>query len=109
MRKFLYEMETEITESELREYYEKEKHGECEDYGTFGEYLKNCMFWWNGALTEILTAETPKELRRRAVSYMRAVYSDDADDSCWMWLTYDDIRRYLANDIRVMPFIGERK
>lgn len=109
MRKFLYEMDYEITECELRDYYEKEKRGECSDYETFGEYLKNCMYWWNGALTEILTADTPRELRRRAVSYMRAIYSDDADDSCWMWMNFDDIRSYQEDDIRVIPFIGERK
>ena len=69
MRKFLDEMEREITLDELRAYYESDAERMERDEGieSFERYLELCMFWNNGSLTEILTEDTPRGWASRAV------------------------------------------
>ena len=83
MRKFLVEYVKEITMDDVRESWEQF----AEDGETFAQYLNACLDK-NGALTEILTADTPRENRRGAVTLCRVIYGDDdPDDYCEEWLT----------------------
>lgn len=78
MRKFLIEMEQEITLEELRrDYYEQFEDTDAE---TFERYLELCMWWNNGALTEILTDETPRGLASRAVGK----FCPDGETEIWL-------------------------
>lgn len=87
MRKFLWEYDTTVTLDELRE----EWRNNDEDGRTFREYLDACMYWNNGALTEILTEDTPREYRERAVIDCIVWYSDESDDYCEEWLDLGEI------------------
>lgn len=93
MRRFLIEMETEVTLEEIREDYNKNRERIAEESGAenFGEYLENCMYWNNGALTEILTDDTPRDLRKRAVRPCKVLYEGD-DEWCERYLHYGEMR-----------------
>ena len=83
MRKFLVEMDREVTLDEVRESWR-----EFADGGeTFAQYLENCMARNNGALTEILTADTPAGEKRGAVTLCGVYYSENPEDYCEEWLT----------------------
>lgn len=87
MRKFLVEMDYVVTLEDMRdEWREWARDGE-----TFAQYLENCMARNNGALTEILTEDTPRGELSGAVSLCRVQYSEDEDDYCEEWLTSQEI------------------
>ena len=86
MRKFLMDYDGVITIWDV--YYEWELW-EKENM-TFQQYLADCL-GKNGALTEILTDETPNDERERAVTLCRVHYSDERDDYCDEWLREDEI------------------
>ena len=89
MRKFLVEMDSEITLDDLRRDYES---GAADtDAETFAQYLENCMARNNGALTEILTEDTPSGELNSAVTLCRVQYSEDEGDYCEEWLTPQEI------------------
>lgn len=98
MRQFLWEYETPITLDELREAWRNDE----DDERTFREYVDACMYWNNGALVEILTADTPKECRDRAVADCVVWYSDDDDDRCEMWLNGREIAERRSDGCRVV-------
>lgn len=78
MRRFLIEMDTEITLDELRrDYYEQFEDTDAE---TFEQYLELCMYWNNGALTEILTEDTPRGWASRAVGK----FCPDGETEVWL-------------------------
>jgi hypothetical protein len=87
MRKFLIEMDVEITLDEVEQNYHEFDY---DDVMTFPQYLADCL-GKNGALTEILTDETPRGEEMRAVSLCRVQYSEDEDDYCEEWLTPTEI------------------
>lgn len=82
MRKFLVERDWVISLPELMQEWEEW----ARDDMTFEQYLADCLSK-NGALTEILTDDTPRENSRDAVTLIRVWYSDDVDDYCDEWLT----------------------
>ena len=104
MRKFLIEMDVEITLADVKKEYEARRE-EIEEDGAenFAQFLDLCMFWNNGALTEILTEETPRGEQARAVTLCRVWYSDDADDFCDEWLTEQEAHEKAAAWCGVMP------
>lgn len=83
MRKFLCDYDSVWTEEQLRDFFANES--DDREYMTFEQWLAECM-GKNGALVEILTDDTPKWERERAVSLCRVHYSDDRDDYCDEWL-----------------------
>jgi len=85
MRKFLIEYEQEVTLDDVRQSWREF----AEDDMPFAVYLRNCLDK-NGALTEILTSDTPRENRREAVTLCRVYYSDDRNDYCDEWLREDE-------------------
>ena len=89
MRKFLYEYETVFTLEQLETEYRTDR---AEDFdGTFAQWLEECT-GKNGALTEILTDDTPRWNRKSAVIEC-VVYGDDENDDYFAWLTLDEIAR----------------
>lgn len=102
MRKFLIEMETEITLVEIEEDYKNRRDEIAEESGAenFGEYLENCMYWNNGSLTEILTEDTPRELRKRAVRPCR--YQIDGGDWLEWWLHFGQICELWERGAKIM-------
>lgn len=104
MRKFLIEMETEITLEELKNNYDRKREQMAlEGIDSFARYLDLCMARNNGALTEILTDETPRGEQRNAVTLCRVWYSDDAEDCCDEWLTEQEAHEKQAWGYSVMP------
>lgn len=101
MRKFLIEMEQEITLDELRRDYET---GAVESDGeSFPRYLELCMARNNGALTEILTEDTPSGERRGAVTLCRVSNPDDCYDEWEEWLTEQEMNRKRSYGCGVSP------
>ena len=84
MRKFLCDYDSVWTLAELEQDF-KEFAGKEFD-GNFSQWLDECL-GKNGALTEILTDETPKENRADAVSYYRVICSELAGDEYETWTT----------------------
>jgi hypothetical protein len=98
MRKFLIEMEQEITLDELRrDYYEVFERGET-GAETFERYLELCMWWNNGALTEILTADTPRGWASRAVGKF-CVEDAETGEKNWEWLPLSQFDLFAAMEI----------
>ena len=87
MRKFLVEMEYVVTLEDMRD----EWNMWARDGESFAQYLENCMARNNGALTEILTADTPDGELSGAVTLCRVQYSEDENDYCEEWLTGKEI------------------
>lgn len=85
MRKFLVEYDEVITLDDVRRSWREF----AEDDMTFADYLRNCLDK-NGALTEILTEDTPRENRRGAVTLCRVQYSEEEWDYCEEWLTEEE-------------------
>ncbi len=99
MRKFLIELDSVIGIDELKkDFYEKFENTEKI---TFARYLELCMWWNNGALTEILTDETPPEMRSRAVTYYHAVCSETDGDEYWLWATESHAKILAGEGYRV--------
>lgn len=99
MRKFLIEMETVITLEHLARDYENRRAELSRDgIETFPQYLEQCMARNNGALTEIMTDDTPRGNRREAVRLCNVWYSEDARDVCAEWLTPQEIARKTRGD-----------
>ena len=89
MRKFLVEMDYVISmEDVIQEWEEWEQENM-----TFPQYLADCL-GKNGALTEILTEDTPPENRKNAVIPCRVWYSDDVEDCFETWLTEQGIAEH---------------
>ena len=108
MRKFLNDYETIVTMEELKNGDEYKEF--INDYpgATFEEYLDLCMFWNNGFLTEILTADTPKSERRKAVSLCALHDCETGELQFIQWLTYDGIMREKEKPYGyiVLPYVG---
>lgn len=111
MRKFLYDRESIVTLEELEngeEFAEfmRENPGE-----SFNRYLELCMWWNNGSLEEILTADTPKSERRRAVSrvavFSASWYGEDISFPFVTWETAAGIRELLRGGSAVVPYLGK--
>lgn len=111
MRKFLHDYESIVTIEELKSGDEYKEF--ISDYpdATFEEYLDLCMFWNNGFLTEILTADTPKAERRRAVSrvavFSKSWYGEDINFPFVTWKTAAEIRDLLRGGSAVVPYLGK--
>ena len=87
MRRFLHDYESVITMEELQNGEEFKEFMEENPDESFARYLDLCMYWNNGFLTEILTADTPVENRRGAVM-LCAVFDGEYDYADMPWVAY---------------------
>ena len=104
MRKFLWEMETVVTLDDVREsYYALEP---TERVGmTFPQYLADCL-GKNGALTEILTDETPRGEQQKAVCNY-AIQNPESGDVWEEWLTPGGVNDRKSDGYDVVPTCKE--
>jgi len=108
MRKFICDRDSVITLEELQNGDEFKEFMEENPDESFSRYLELCMYWNNGMLEEILTADTPAENRRGAV--MLCSVLDDGDDINYPWVAYlnaAEIAQQKSHGKIVMPYIGE--
>ena len=106
MRLFLMDYEYTMTESDVyMSYLESEDYTE---YKTpFPVYLADCLSK-NGALTEILTKDTPKENRRSAVSLCCVLHRDDDDLSDIRYLTYYEIKNQISYGNKILAVLSNK-
>lgn len=111
MRKFLNDYESIVTIEELKNGEEFREFMEENPEEDFARYLDLCMWWNNGFLTEILTADTPKEARRGAVSlvavFNREWLSDDINFPFVTWASARKIREWINGGAAVVPYLGK--
>ena len=77
MRKFLVEMDSVVTLAELEQDFKE--FAEKEFDGNFSQWLDECL-GKNGALTEILTEDTPRGRRNDAVVECHITDADTGDE-----------------------------
>lgn len=82
MRKFLVEMDSVVTLADLEQDFKD--FAEKEFDGNFSQWLDECL-GKNGALTEILTEDTPRDKVNSAVVNFHVTDADTGDEY-WRWL-----------------------
>ena len=87
MRRFICDRDSVITLEELQNGDEFKEFMEENPDESFSRYLELCMYWNNGMLEEILTADTPAENRRGAVM-LCAVFDGEYDYADMPWVAY---------------------
>ena len=92
MRKFLCEYDSVWTLDELKNFFDTET--DDREYMTFEQWLADCL-GKNGALTEILTEDTPNSNGKYAVTLCR-VWCADEDDYFEEWLTEEQAHDKFA-------------
>lgn len=108
MRKFLNDYDSIVTIEELQNSEEFSQFMEDYPDESFSRYLELCMYWNNGFLTEILTADTPKNERRKAISLCALHDCETGELDIIEWLTYDGIMREKEKPYGyiVLPYVG---
>ena len=108
MRKFLNDYDSIVTIEELRNGEEFSQFMEENPDESFSRYLELCMYWNNGFLTEILTADTPKSERRKAISLCALHDCETGELDFIQWLTYGGIMREKEKPYGyiVVPYVG---
>ena len=108
MRKFLNDYDSIVTLEELKNGEEYSQFKMDYPGATFEQYLAECMYWNNGFLTEILTRDTPKSERRKAVSLCALYDCETGEFACVEWLDYYGIVREKGKlyGYIVTPYLG---